>query len=81
MAGKPNDKMFKTMVEKHGSEEAARAWFRSIGSLGGKAPSDKPKGFAANPDLARIVGRRGGKVSKRGPAKTKSDNSKSGANQ
>ena len=65
MAGKPNDKIFKTMVEKHGSEEAARAWFRSIGSKGGKAPTDKPKGFAANPELARIAGSIGGKTSKR----------------
>lgn len=65
MAGKPNDKMFKTMVEKHGGEDAARAWFRSIGSKGGKAPSDKPKGFAANPDLAARVGAIGGRISKR----------------
>ena len=65
MPGKPNDKIFKTMVEKHGSEEAARAWFRSIGSKGGKAPSDKPKGFAANPELAARVGAIGGARSKR----------------
>lgn len=69
MAGRPNDKMFKTMVEKHGSEEAARAWFRSIGSKGGKAPSDKPKGFAANPELARIAGAIGGKISQRNKEK------------
>ena len=66
MAGRPNDKMFKTMVNKHGSEEAARAWFRSIGSRGGKAPTTKPKGFAANPELAARAGTIGGKISRRG---------------
>ena len=35
MSGRPNKKMFKTMVKKHGSEEAARAWFRGIGAQGG----------------------------------------------
>lgn len=63
MAGKPNDKIFKTMVEKHGSEEAARAWFRSIGSKGGKASTTG--GFAANPELAKIAGSIGGRISKR----------------
>ena len=63
MACKPNDKIFKTMVEKHGSEEAARAWFRSIGSKGGKASTTG--GFAANPELARIAGSKGGKISRR----------------
>lgn len=36
MAGKPNDKMFKTMVRKHGSEKKAREWFSSIGAIGGR---------------------------------------------
>ena len=66
MAGRPNDKMFKTMVNKHGSEEAARAWFRSIGSRGGSAPTTKPKGFAANKDLAKSAGAVGGRISRRG---------------
>lgn len=39
--------------------------FKRIGSKGGKAPSDKPKGFAANPELARIAGARGGKISRK----------------
>jgi len=36
MSGKPNDKVFKTMVKKHGSEEAARAWYRELGAKGGR---------------------------------------------
>ena len=44
MSGKPNDKMFATMVKKHGSEEAARAWFKRIGALGGARGTDG--GFA-----------------------------------
>lgn len=70
MAGKPNDKMFKTMVEKHGSEEAAREWFSSIGRIGGSVKGTQG-GFAhpsANPSLA---GRRGGLKSRRGPNKPK----------
>ena len=63
MAGKPNDKMFKTMVEKHGGEEAAREWFRSIGRRGGLAKV--PKGFALNPELAKTCGAKGGRISKR----------------
>lgn len=73
MSGKPNDKMFKTMVEKHGSEEKAREWYRSIGSAGGKA-TGVPKGFASDltgydgltgKQRASEAGRKGGKVSKR----------------
>ena len=63
MAGKPNDKMFKTMVEKHGGEEAAREWFRSIGRRGGSVKV--PKGFALNPELAKTSGAKGGRISKR----------------
>ena len=47
MSGKPNDKMFKTMIKKYGSEEKARDWFRSIGQAGGLAKV--PKGFALMP--------------------------------
>lgn len=32
-----------------------------------------PKGFAANPELAKRAGSRGGKISKRGPAKKKKE--------
>lgn len=74
MAGKPNGKVFKTMVEKHGSEEAARAWFREIGSRGGR--NGTTGGFGANifhfcNELAgehktsQCAGAKGGRVSKR----------------
>ncbi len=63
MSGRPNDKMFKTMIQKHGSEEAAREWFRKIGTKGGK--SSHTGGFAANPELARIAGAIGGRKSRR----------------
>lgn len=67
MAGKPNDKMFKTMVAKHGSEEGARNWFRNIGSIGGRAKNPN-KGFGGNRELARAAGAKGGRIGKRGKA-------------
>jgi len=71
MSGRPNDKMFKTMVKKHGSEEAAREWFRSIGRRGGQ--NGNTGGFAANPELARIAGAKAGRISKRNHKYIKSD--------
>lgn len=68
MAGKPNDKMFKTMVNRFGSEEAARNYFSQLGRKGGSVTGVK-KGFAANPQLARIAGGKGGRISRRGKAK------------
>lgn len=50
--------------EIHGADFYAR-----IGSIGGKAKTTKPKGFAANPDLARKAGAKGGRISRRGKAK------------
>lgn len=47
-------------------------FYKRIGHKGGSTPTDKLKGFARNPELARIVGAIGGMRSKRGPAK-KSD--------
>jgi general stress protein YciG len=44
-------------------------FYRNIGKKGGKAECSKPKGFAANPELAREAGAKGGRVSKRGKAK------------
>lgn len=44
-------------------------FFKEIGRIGGRAITDKKKGFAANPERARIAGARGGRVSKRGKAK------------
>lgn len=52
----------KTNYERHGKDFYAR-----IGSMGGKL--GHTGGFAANPELAREAGRKGGKISKRGKAK------------
>lgn len=42
-------------------------WYANIGRQGGQ--NGHTGGFAANPELARIAGAKGGKISKRGPAK------------
>lgn len=44
-------------------------FYKRIGHLGGIAPTSKLKGFASNPALAIVAGRKGGKISKRGKAK------------
>ena len=41
-------------------------YYRKLGSLGGKAPTTKPKGFAADIERARIAGRKSGEISKKG---------------
>jgi len=64
MSGRPNEKMFNTLIKKHGSEELAREWFRTIGARGGKVTGNK--GFATNRKLASISGRIGGLTSRRG---------------
>ena len=46
----------------HGEDFYAR-----IGKKGGK--NGHTGGFAANPELARIAGKKGGQISRRGPAK------------
>lgn len=48
----------------HGADFYAR-----IGAMGGK--NGHTGGFASNPELARIAGTKGGKKSKRGPARAK----------
>ncbi len=55
-------KAAETNKRKYGSEFYAR-----IGREGGK--NGHSGGFAANPMLARIAGAKGGRLSKRGPAK------------
>lgn len=42
-------------------------WYARIGRIGGQ--NGNTGGFAANLELARIAGAKGGKISKRGPAK------------
>lgn len=51
---------------KHGPE-----FYAEIGRRGGR--NGHTGGFAANPELAKIAGRIGGKKSKRGPAKHKQE--------
>ena len=57
----------KTMLAKYG-EEGLREMMRVNGAKGGRN-GHKGKGFAANPELARKAGAKGGKISRRGPAK------------
>lgn len=57
-------KAYATNLKKHGKN-----FYREIGSKGGK--NSHTGGFAANPELARIAGAKGGRVSRRGPAKKK----------
>lgn len=57
-------KAAKTNLEKYGKD-----FYHNIGKKGGK--NGHTGGFAANPALAKIAGRKGGKVSKRGKAKKK----------
>lgn len=42
-------------------------FYKKIGHKGGR--NGHTGGFAANPELARIAGQKGGKISKRGKAK------------
>ena len=44
-----------------------RKFYAEIGAKGGR--NGHTGGFAANPELAKIAGAKGGKKSKRGPAK------------
>lgn len=76
MAGKPNDKIIKTLIAKHGSIEAVRDWYREIGRKGGRM--SKTGGFASNKvgkdgltglERARVVGVVGGRRSQRGKSK------------
>ena len=54
-----------TNYKKHGKD-----FYRNIGRKGGSVIGAK-RGFAANPALASIAGRKGGRISRRGPAKHK----------
>ena len=58
---KGGKKAAETNKSKYGKD-----FYRNIGHKGGSAWSDKLKGFAANPELAKKVGREIGKKTKRG---------------
>jgi len=53
-----------TNKARHGKD-----FYREIGRKGGK--NGHTGGFAANPALAAIAGRKGGRISRRGPSKPK----------
>ena len=53
-----------TNMQKHGAD-----FYKRIGAMGGKNTCGGMKGFALNPELAKIAGRKGGLKSKRGKSK------------
>lgn len=53
-----------TNIRKYGAD-----FYRNIGRDGGR--NGHTGGFAANPALARIAGAKGGRISRRGPARPK----------
>lgn len=53
-----------TNMKLHGKD-----FYKRIGHVGGH--NSHTGGFAANPALAKIAGAKGGKISRRGPAKKK----------
>lgn len=55
-----------TMYKKHGKD-----FYREIGRIGGQ--NGHTGGFAANRELAKIAGSKGGKISKRGKARRTED--------
>lgn len=59
------NKWKETMLKKYGSPEAVHAFMQGIGGKGGR--NGHTGGFAANPELARKAGAKGGSISRRGP--------------
>lgn len=55
-------KAAKTNLERHGAD-----FYKRIGQKGGQ--NGHTGGFAANRELARTAGAKGGRISRRGPAK------------
>lgn len=55
-----------TNLKRHGKD-----FYKRIGQIGGR--NGNTGGFAANPELARIAGAKGGRISRRGPAKKKDE--------
>lgn len=51
-----------TNIERHGKD-----FYKRIGRKGGEKGTTG--GFAANPELAKIAGQKGGRISRRGKAK------------
>ena len=44
-------------------------FYKRIGRQGGSKSHPETRAFATNPELAKVAGAKGGKISKRGPAK------------
>lgn len=67
------NKWRETMLKIYGSEEAFHNAMVEKGRKGGKNGfgPNYTGGFASSPELAKIAGAKGGKISKRGPAKKK----------
>lgn len=66
--GEPGDaeataKYKKTMIEKYGGQEGYHKWMQSVGKKGGSVKGKK--GFALNPERARLAGAKGGRISRR----------------
>lgn len=55
-------KAAETNKKRYGSD-----WYARIGKIGGQ--NGNTGGFAANPELAKIAGAKGGKISRRGPTR------------
>ena len=55
-------KAAETNKKRYGSD-----WYARIGRIGGQ--NGNTGGFAANPELAKIAGSKGGKISRRGPTR------------
>ena len=55
-----------TNKERHGE-----GFYAKIGAIGGRA--GHTGGFASNPELAKLAGAKGGRISRRGPAKKGGD--------
>lgn len=53
-------------------KQFGKNFYKIIGSKGGQKKGAK-KGFAANPELAKIAGAKGGRISRRGPAGTEKE--------
>lgn len=55
-------KAAKTNKELHGDD-----FYRNIGRIGGR--NGHTGGFASNPELAKLAGAKGGRISRRGPSR------------
>lgn len=63
-----------TIKERHGE-----SFYKLIGHFGGR--NGHTGGFAANPTLAKIAGAKGGRISRRGPAKKNTNTNKDKTNE